>query len=303
MTRGGVVLVTGAAGGTQGQTGRHVSLGLLQRGVRVRAFVHQLDERAERLRAAGAEVCAGDLLDLDSVRAAVRGVERVYFAYPVQPGLLEATANMAVAAHEAGASRLVNLVMLQSSFDAPTPRMRQNFASEQIFDWADIGAVHVRATIFYENLRALVRLSLATEGAMRLPWGDAGTRVPLVSAEDVARLATGLLAMESAPVERAYPLVGEVISVGAIVETFGRVLGRAVHYREISDDEWRKDALARGFNEHAVQHLSSLWRAIRSQPAGVEFAVSDSLQRIGGAPPTSFEAFVRSERDALSVAA
>jgi nucleoside-diphosphate-sugar epimerase len=183
--------------------------------------------------------------------------------------------------------------------------MRQNFASEQIFDWAQIGAVHVRATIFYENLRALVRLSLPTEGAMQLPWGDAGTRVPLVSAEDVARLATGLLAADSAPLARAYPLVGEVISVGAIVETLGRVLGRVVRYREISDDQWRQDALARGFNAHAVEHLSALWRAIRSQPAGVEVdpAVSDSLERIGGAPPTSFEAFVRSERDALSTAA
>jgi hypothetical protein len=109
-----------------------------------------------------------------------------------------------------------------------------------------------------------------------------------------------LLAAESAPVERTYPLVGEVISVGAIVDTFGRVLGRAVRYQEISDDEWRKDALARGVNEHAVRHLSALWRAIRSQPAGVEFAVSDSIERIGGAPPMSFEAFVRSERDALS---
>jgi len=138
------VLVTGAAGGQQGQTGRHVSELLLARGVPVRAFVHRLDERSEHLRALGAEVVDGDLLDIDSVRRAVHGVSAVYFAYPVQEGLLDATAIMAVAARQAGVRRLINLVMLRSSLDAPTPRMRQNYLSEQVFEWAAIGAAHLR---------------------------------------------------------------------------------------------------------------------------------------------------------------
>src|SRR5215471_9814355 len=146
------VLVTSAAGGRQGKTGRHVSEMLLARGVAVRAFVHKIDERSERLRALGAEIFEGDFLDIRSVERAVQGTSAIYFAYPVQDGLVDATAAMALAAREAGVSRLVNLVMLQSSPDAPTPRMRQNFLSEQVFEWANVGAVHIRATIFYENV-------------------------------------------------------------------------------------------------------------------------------------------------------
>ena len=48
-----LVLVTGAAGGQQGKTGRHLSEMLLARGVPVRAFVHRIDERSDRLRALG----------------------------------------------------------------------------------------------------------------------------------------------------------------------------------------------------------------------------------------------------------
>src|ERR1700676_3323028 len=155
------VLVTSAAGGRQGKTGRHVSEMLLKRGIPVRAFVRKIDERSDQLRALGAEIFEGDFLDVRSVKRAVQDVSSVYFAYPVQDGLLDATAAMAVAAREAGISRLVNLVMLQSSVDAPTPRMRQNYLSEQVFEWAGIGAVHIRATVFYENLGALVRLSKA----------------------------------------------------------------------------------------------------------------------------------------------
>ena len=130
------VLVTSAAGGRQGKTGRHVSEMLLARGIPVRAFVHSIDERSEHLRALGAEIFEGDFLDAGAVQRAAQGTSAIYFAYPVQDGLLDATAAMALAARKAGISRLVNLVMLQSSIDAPTPRMRQNYLSEQVFEWA-----------------------------------------------------------------------------------------------------------------------------------------------------------------------
>src|SRR5258708_7646533 len=167
MTR--PVLVTSASGGRQGKTGRHVCELLLRRGIPVRAFVHKIDERSERLRALGAEIFEGDFLDIRSVQRAAEGTSSIYFAYPVQDGLMDATAAMALAAREAGVSRLVNLVMLQSSPEAPTPRMRQNYLSEQVFEWAGIGAVHVRATVFYENLGALVRQNLPAQRPVRLP--------------------------------------------------------------------------------------------------------------------------------------
>jgi len=290
------VLVTSAAGGRQGKTGRHVSEMLLKRGIPVRAFVHKIDERSDQLRALGAEIFEGDFLDVRSVKRAVQDVSSVYFAYPVQDGLLDATAAMAVAAREAGISRLVNLVMLQSSVDAPTPRMRQNFLSEQVFEWAGIGAVHVRATVFYENLGSQVRLSLPAQGAVRLPWGKENMVLPLVAAEDVARVAVGLLTSPSLTAGTAYPVIGTVISLKEIIATFGRVLAKDVRYEEISDDEWRRDALARGYNAHALEHLSALWKALRAaglDPERARFAVTDTIEKLGGARPKTFETFLR----------
>lgn len=297
-----LVLVTGAAGGSQGKTGRHVSAMLLGRGIPVRAFVRKIDERSEYLRQLGAEVFAGDFLDPQSVLKAVQGVSSVYFAYPVQEGLLDATAIMAIAARQAGVRRLINLVMLLSSLDAPTPRMRQNYLSEQIFEWAGIGAAHLRATIFYENVRALVRLSLATQGLLRLPWGNESTRVSLVAAEDVARVAVGLLTKPDVPPGSAYPLIGAVLTLGDILATLSRVLNREVRYQEVTDQEWRTGALARGTNPHAVEHLSNLWRAIRLGGSDREisrWAVTDTIEELGGAKPKTFEEFVREEQSAL----
>jgi uncharacterized protein YbjT (DUF2867 family) len=297
------VLVTSAAGGRQGKTGRHVSEMLLKRGIPVRAFVHKIDQRSDQLHALGAEIFEGDFLDVRSVKRAVQGTSSVYFAYPVQDGLLDATAAMAVAAREAGISRLVNLVMLQSSVDAPTPRMRQNYLSEQVFEWAGIGAVHIRATVFYENLGSLVRQSLPAQGAVRLPWGKEQTVLPLVAGEDVARVAVGLLTSPSLTAGTAYPVIGTVVSLKEIIAAFGRVLAKDVRYEEISDDEWRSDALARGYNAHAVEHLSQLWRAIRAaglNPETARFAVTDTIEKLGGARPKTFEAFVREQQKELA---
>ena len=293
------ILVTSAAGGTQGKTGRHVAEQLLERKVAVRAFVHRIDERSDRLKELGAEIFLGDFLDVRSVQKAVRGVSSIYFAYPVQDGLADATAAMAYAAREEGVSRLVNLVMYQSSTEAPTPRMRQNFLSEQVFQWAGVGPVHIRATVFHENVARLVQLSLPAQGAIRLPWGRENTLLPLVAAEDVARIAVGLLTRSSWAAGTAYPVIGEVVSLKEIIAKFARVLNRDVHYQEIDDEQWKTEALARAWNAHAVEHLSSLWKSLRAAtvaPEAGRFAVTDTIEKIGGAKPKTFEQFVRQHR-------
>lgn len=298
---GGTTLVTGAAGGLQGQTGRHVSELLLAQGARVRAFVRKLDERAERLRSLGADVVVGDFLDYTSVERAVEGVSTVYFAYPVQDGLLEATAIMADVARKAGVTRLIDMVMLVSAPDAPTPRMRENYLSERIFEWAGIGAAHVRATVFYENVLALTSATIARDGAVYLPWGSEETVVPIVSAEDVARVVVGALTSPSVAPGSSYPVIGEVLALRDIIAIFKRVLGRDVHYQEIPDKAWADAALGRGFNEHAVEHLSKLWQSIRTQTQ--RFAVTDTIRDLGGARPKTFEEFVREHRSAFAARA
>ena len=57
-----LILVTGAAG-QLGAVGRTVTGLLLDRGLPVRALVRREDERAAALRAVGAEVVVGDLLE------------------------------------------------------------------------------------------------------------------------------------------------------------------------------------------------------------------------------------------------
>src|SRR5436305_13294281 len=120
---------------------------------------------------------------------------------------------MALRARTHGISRLVNPVMYRSSIDAPTPRTRQNYLSEQVFEWAGVGPLHIRATVFYENVARLVGASMPARGAIRLPLGNERTILPLISAEDVARIAVGLLTGPERTAGTVYPVVGTVNSI------------------------------------------------------------------------------------------
>src|SRR5262247_2077880 len=123
MNQNAPILVTGAAG-QLGAVGRTVTNLLLERKLPVRAMVRTEDERAASLRAAGAEVVVGDLLEPTDVYRIVSGCRRVYFGMSVSAGYLEATVTMAAVSREVGLSALVNMSQMtvsQMSIQSTTP--------------------------------------------------------------------------------------------------------------------------------------------------------------------------------------
>jgi uncharacterized protein YbjT (DUF2867 family) len=136
---------------------------------------------------------------------------------------------------------------------------------------------------------------LPAQGAIRLPWGGENTVLPLVAGEDVARVAVGLLTGPQPAAGGVVRMIGATMSLKEIIATFARILARNVHYSEISDEEWRREAASRNYNPHAIEHLSSLWRAIRGaaiDPKDPNYTVTDTIEKIGGGRPKTFETFV-----------
>jgi uncharacterized protein YbjT (DUF2867 family) len=284
-----MILVTGAAGGRQGSTGRHVTRLLLDRGEAVRAFVRTDDARAAELRAMGAEVVVGDLREITSVLPAVRGVRRAFFTYPVTDGMLDATAVFAAAARREGLERVVDVSQLAADPAAGTPHMRRHWVSEQVLDRAGIGAVHLRAAVFYENLAVLAD---AGDGRMlRLPVGPAATVLPLVAGADVARVAAGLLTAPGGDLDPICRLTGAVMSIGAAARAFG------LTYADEDAGAWRREAAGLYRDATTVEHLSWLWRLFKDIGDHHElYEVTDAIERIGGRPPLTLPAFVAARR-------
>ena len=133
-------LVTGATGDTGGATAEQ----MLARGHPVRALAHRQDDRAKRLQGLGAEVVFGDFLNLDDVRAALRGVAGAYFCYPIRPGIIQATAYFAQAAKESGIDGVVNMSQISAREDAKSHAMCDHWLAERVFDWSGLTVAHLR---------------------------------------------------------------------------------------------------------------------------------------------------------------
>src|SRR5262245_24826653 len=207
----GPILVTGAAG-QLGGIGRIVTGLLLDRGLTVRAMVHREDERAAALRAAGAEVVAGDLLEPADVYRVVKGCRRIYFGMSVSAGYLEATTTMAAVAREVGVTALVNMSQMtvsQMSIQNTTssPQQRQHWLGEQALAWSGLPVVTIRPTVFLEGFfLRFVGPTVRDRSCIELPFGRGKTSP--VAAADVARVVATVLADPAPHRGRIYGLTG-----------------------------------------------------------------------------------------------
>jgi hypothetical protein len=77
--------------GATGDTGQAAVKESLTLVLDVRAMVHSKDDCASALEKLGAEIVLGDLLEINTIRAAMEGLDAAYFCWPVEPGLIHAT--------------------------------------------------------------------------------------------------------------------------------------------------------------------------------------------------------------------
>jgi uncharacterized protein YbjT (DUF2867 family) len=130
-----------------------------------------------------------------------------------------------------------------------------------------------------------------------LPWGDESTIIPLVGAEDVARVAATLLAGPGAPSQNVYPLVSETLTVKEITATLATAIGRPIRYVAITDEQWA-NAVKERLNPHALDHLSHLWQYFRSSEQRPQ--ATDTIRAVTGRDPQTLEEFFRANAEAMA---
>src|SRR5258708_5341126 len=310
----GKVLVTGATGDTGGATVEE----LLSRGHRVRALAHRKDERSKQLQERGVEVVFGDLLDFGEMRAALKGVQRAYFCYPIRPGIVQATAQFAQAAKEATVDGIVNMSQISAREDAKSHAATDHWLAERVFDWSGVTVAHIRPTYFAEWLLYLAPMIRA--GLLHVPFGT-GRHAP-IRAEDQAPVIVGILEDPVSHRGKIYPLYGPVeFTYEEIAQVMGRVLGKDVQYKQVSLETWLQ-IMASGRQQTPAGHSArAMYGEFEQKPEGRtgdsfliqhlrEVAIdhqngvfagkNDVVKKIGGRQPTTLEEFITKHRQAFA---
>jgi len=308
------VLVTGATG----DTGRAAVDELLAKRHAVRALAHGRDERSKKLEDRGVEVVYGDLLDFGQVRSALQGVNRAYFVYPIRPGILQATAYFAQAAKEASVDGIVNMSQKSAREDAKSHAATDHWLSERVFDWSGLTVAHIRPTYFAEWLLYVAPMIRA--GVLHVPFGT-GKHAP-IAAEDQGRVIAGILRDPAAHKGAIYPLYGPIeYTYAEMAQLLGRALGKSIEYKQVPFDIFL--GLLKSGRPHPVDGASSrnLYGDLGAKPhegTGDSFTVqhlkevaidhqngifagtNDLVEKLGGRPPMTLEAFIDKHRQAFA---
>jgi NAD(P)H dehydrogenase (quinone) len=282
-----VILVTGATGKSGTQTVRL----LREHGLRVRALVRTLDDRADRLRQQGAEVVQGDLLNFAAVRAATAGVTKAYFSYPPSPGFIEAAVNFAQAATDAGVHAVVEMSQIGVRPDT-THIGLQHWIVERLFDRTPLVVTHLRPTLFMNWLNNFWIRTGDNEGILRLPLGD--VRAAPIATEDQARVIVAILQDPDPHDRQIYELFGaEELDWYAIAAKIQAKLGIQVRYEPIEIWTMLAALTARGGNPRRAHHLAMVSQDYRD---GFYSGFNNLVEELGGARPTTVEEYVAANR-------
>ncbi|MFJ2649900.1 NmrA family NAD(P)-binding protein [Streptomyces sp. NPDC087420] len=280
------ILITTA----NGATGRPMVDYLLKDGFHVRAMVRGDDARAQELREAGAEVVFGDLLDFRDVRAALDGVRRAYFNYPLGEGLVEAAVMFAQAAKEQDLELIVNMSQIQSRPYARSKATQNHWLSEQVLDWSGVPTTHLRVTFFMQWL--LYISGLIRSGRYVMPF-DGDSRFAPIAGRDIALTAAGILASPEKYSGQILTLTGPVeYSHQELAGEVSRVLGRALAFEQVTVPTYL-ELLGIENDTLKLKHFEAV---IIDQREGRLAGVSDTASTINSRPMVTVEEFINENR-------
>ncbi|PIB90799.1 SDR family oxidoreductase [Caulobacter sp. FWC2] len=219
------ILVTGATG----RVGRHVVQQLIQRGAKVRVLVR---DPAKADVPNGVEIAKGDLLDIESLRAAFKGVRTVFLLNAVAGDEFTQALITLNIARECGVDRIVYLSVLHADRFVNVPHFAVKFGAERMIEQMGFSATILRPAYFIDNDLTIKDVVL-NHGVYPMPVGGKG--VAMIDARDIAEVAAIELirhdqAPEKLPVE-TLNLVGPDTLTGAdVAAIWSDVLGRPVVY-------------------------------------------------------------------------
>jgi uncharacterized protein YbjT (DUF2867 family) len=279
--------------GATGTTGKAAVAALRQAGKRVRALVHKEDARSETLRKQGAEIFAGDLLDLDQMRAAMEGVTGAYFVYPFKPGLIDAAAFFAQAAVETGVDSIVNMSQKPARREAKSEASRDHWITEQVFNWSPVPSTHIRPTFFAEWLLYPMPGWNVKAGVIEFPFAE-GRHAP-IAGEDQGRVIAALLQNPKPHAGKSYPLYGPIeLNHHEIAEKLTKTLGRPFIYKPLSIPQFQERMEGSGRIPRFVQHIVSVAQDYQD---GIFSGTNSIVEELTGRKPLTVEQFAEINRE------
>ena len=219
-------------GGT-GLVGSHVVQGLVAKGEQVHVLTRSAD-KADVL-PLGASGIIGDLHKPETLRWAMRGIDRMCLVTPLSPTETEEGLATVAAARRAGVRHLVYLSVYHVEQAPHIPHFKSKMEIQKALRNSGMAFTLIMANNFFQS-DLVYRESILEEGVYLQPIGDIG--INRVDVRDIADAVVTALT-QTGHEFHCYPLIGvEALTGQDIAEIYSRSLGREIRYGGNDLDVW-----------------------------------------------------------------
>jgi len=219
------ILVIGATG----RVGRHVVTQLMQRKAKIRIFTRELGKAGFP---GDVEVAQGEILDLEALRNAFKGIRTLFLLNAVTGDEFAQAIITLNIAKEAGVERVVYLSVFDADRAVNVPHFAVKSGAERMLKAMDFSATILRPTYFIDN-EVMIKDVVLDHGVYPMPIGSKG--IAMVDARDIAEVAAIELirrdqAQGKLPIETINLVGPDTLTGDGVAEIWSQVLGRPIVY-------------------------------------------------------------------------
>ena len=286
------VLVTGSTGNVGSEVVKQLSKGTLD--INVRAAVHS----AKNAKKFGIEVTQIDYNIPETIRQALKNVDRLFFVPPESPDAIGHVSNVINEAKKSEIRHIVKLSAFGADSESIVSSLRLHRQTEEIIEESGIPYTFLRPTEFMQNFVNWYGPTIKSDNAFYLPAGN--LRASFVDARDIAAVAVDALTEDGNNNRhdgKTYTITGpEVLSYYQAAEILSNAIGKKVNYVSISEEEFRQEMKDSGIGDWWIDVIMEVLELYKG---GTQEQISSTIEDVTGKKPITFAQFAKDYTEAF----
>jgi uncharacterized protein YbjT (DUF2867 family) len=257
------ILVTGASGTVGSEVINQLSSATAD--ANIRAGAHSIENIKKVVKSDIVEPMQIDYNKPDTLKDALKDVDRVFLLTPFQSDMVELSSNFLKEIENAGnIKHIVKLSVMGADSEPRTIGSRLHRQVEKMIEDTGIPFTFLRPNFFMQNFVNFFSQIIKEQSAFYLPAGDG--KVSFVDVRDIASVAVEALTKnnDGRHYGKAYNITGpEAISYGDVARILSEQLRKKISYVNISEDDARKGMKETGWDDWTINYMMELFNIIR----------------------------------------
>ncbi|MCF0056371.1 NAD(P)H-binding protein [Dyadobacter sp. CY356] len=257
--------------GATGTVGSKISEILLNQGHQV-TLIARHTEKLEKYRSLGAEIIAGDIIDIQTLTSAFENADSAFVLLPdnvkaenTRAYQRQVTSILIEAIGKSGIKYIVNMSSVGSHMHEGNGMMAGTGEQEvRLNQLNNVNVLHVRSAYFMENF--LRTIGMVKKMGFNATAADGDHAIPMVATYDVAKIAAGYLANLDFEGKSVLAIMGpEDYTYKEFTTIIGTAIGNPeLTYVQLPVEQVKQAFLGNGFSEDFADNLIEMGTAIKT---------------------------------------